>query len=289
MIRLSPAVLLVLLAGCIPCAGVAPRDVREALKRVNDNLSRIDETLLCRPATVSFRFRDVDGRTHRFIGQPAALLFRRPHCLYFDIRQALAGTVAHVGANDQKYWLWVEADVSTIWWGSWANIGTANTSGLPLKPDQLLDALMLRPLPERTANGLPPLLRMDGDDHRLLYVALDDESWPYVELEVVLDPCPPYMPLELLKRGVDGTPVMHARYGKYRRVGADGPYTPRRYVIDWEPDDVQLRLDVAGAKFKLDAGDFCLFPTDLKRWNHSIDLDRYREAAGSAGARRIQK
>lgn len=289
MIRLSPAVLLVVLAGCIPCTGVAPRDAREALQRVNDNLSRINETLLCRPATVSFRFRDTDGRTHRFIGQPAALLFRGPRCLYFDIRQALAGTVAHVGSNDRKYWLWVEADVSTIWSGSWANIGAANKSGLPLKPDQLIDALMLRPLPERAAGGLPPLLRMDGKKHRLLYMALDDASWPYVELEVVLDCCPPYMPLELFKRDVNGATVMHARYKKYRRVGDDGPYTPRRYVVDWEQDDVQLRLDVNGAKFKPDAGDFCLFPNDLTRWDNQIDLDRSRPPADGARARRNQE
>ena len=77
-----------------------------------------------------------------------------PRRLRFDIKHTLAGSVARVGSNNERYWLWIEPEVSTMWWGEWRYVDQGRGGGsLPLRPNQVLDALMMRPLPESCRIG----------------------------------------------------------------------------------------------------------------------------------------
>lgn len=258
------------LAGCNH-GGIAPQNAREALQRVNDNLAQIQGPLYCGHSLVSFRFRDDKGHVQRFIGHPATLIFAPPRCLYFDVKHTLGGSVARIGSNDERYWMWVDPEVHKLWWGSWARHTEGAPGRLLIPPDQLLDALLLRPLAESLPEGLRPLLRSDGNKYRLDFVRIGDDNWPYVAREVTLDPRPPYQPLRIVDRLADGRIVMDAELGRYARVGSDGPYTPRRYVIRWPLDDAELRLDVGGAKFRPDQPPFCEFPYDWQGDAECVD------------------
>lgn len=261
--------LVVCVAGCGPCpSGVRlapPRDAREALQRVNDNLERIREALVCRNCTVSFRFRDADGGRHAFIAQPASLIYRPPRSLRFAV-SGLTGNVALIGSNDERYWLWIEPEVSTMWWGRWSDDQEAVPQGargdLPLAPVELLSALALSPLPHEPSDGLPPLLDQVGKRSRLCYVRLADDGWPYVAREITLDDCPPHQPVEIVHRDAAGRVAMRAALSGYARVGRDGPFTPRRYVVVWPLNEVELRFDVGSAMFRPDQPPFATFPTD---------------------------
>ncbi|MBU0639594.1 MAG: hypothetical protein KKB50_12070 [Planctomycetes bacterium] len=267
MVRWSGAwVLLALPAlGGLGCNGpqpIPPRDAHEALLRVNDNIAGLKGALYCSPCLVSFKFTDRDRRAHRFIGHPATLIFAPPRCLYFDIKHTLGGSVARVGSNDERFWLWIEPEVSRMWWGTWADLQMEARRSLPVPPDELLDALMLRPLPERSSASPSPVLRVEGDDYRLLFVRLDESGEARSLREIVLDPFPPYQPLEIIDRLPDGRVLMRASLGHYRQVGRAGPYTARRYVVEWPQDGAEMRLDIQRAKFRLDQPPFCEFPFD---------------------------
>ncbi|MGD8452225.1 MAG: hypothetical protein PVJ57_10440 [Phycisphaerae bacterium] len=221
-----------------------------ALARVNDNFAALTQPLQYK-ALVSFRFRDADGRDRRFIGHEAALFFREPRWLRFDIR-SLTGTVAGFGANDERYWLWIDPEVNKLWWGSWAVRDAGVRSGLVIDPADLLDALMLRPLPEALAGGLNMMLRVEGGDYRLMYNRLGPDGRLHGWREIRLDPYEPYLPLEIVDRLPDGRVQMRAELKNYRRIGADGPYTARNYVVVWPVDHAELRMDVTRAVLRPD-------------------------------------
>lgn len=257
-------VLLFLLPGCPPVRwGVAPRDAHEALRRVNDNLAKIaemkveeeGEALFCKPALVSFRFRDADQRDHRFIGHAATLIFQPPRSLYFAIK-SLTGDVAMVGSNAESYWIWVEPELHKMWWGRWATLESGAVPRLLIPPDQLLDVLMWRPIPEALKGGGRPLLvkrltpTNDCEGYSLLFSRTPDNGWPYTARELKFKCLEPYQPSEIIDRKPDGTVLMHATLENYQRVGEDGPWIPRRYVVNWPLSGTEMRLDIEGAKFR---------------------------------------
>ncbi len=242
----------------------------EAVARVNDNLSRIDTALYAK-ALVSFRFRDADGKRRSFDGKDARLIYIPPQSLLFSV-QSLGGTVAEFGSTDERYWVWIDVpDVRKLWFGHWANAGRPDLRSLPVPPDELFDALMLRPL--RHAGGLLPVLRVAGEDYRLIFTRVDNRGHPVSYREVQVDPCEPYQPTEVVDRSPDGQILMHARLSNYKRIGPDGPYTPRRYVVEWPLNDAQMRLDVMSAKFRPDlTPDAIAFP---EGWRGDIEeIDR---------------
>jgi hypothetical protein len=265
--------LLAFLTGCPP-QRLAPRPQsrQEALQRVNSNLERVDQPLQC-AAEVSFKFRDEDGRLHSVVGRDARLFFAAPRSLRFDVR-SLTGTVARFGSNEERYWFWVDLpEEHKLWWGRWACVNALSESHLPVPPNQLLDALMLRPLPETLEGGLRPLLRFYMNDQRLLFVRLGGDGQPIGWREVQLDPYPPYQPLEVVDRLADGEVVMRAELGDYERVGVGGPFTPRTYVLVW-PESVtemraEMRILIRDAKFRpdLSPSDFDQFP----QWQYEIE------------------
>ncbi len=261
----------VVLSGCPAPPAQPPASRREALERVNDNLTRLNRPLQC-SALVSFKFRDADGKLHSFLGHEAGLVFMPPQSLRFDVR-SLAGSVAQFGSNEAQYWLWVDVpDARKLWWGSWHRVGQPTSRRLPVPPNELLDALMLRPLPESLDGGQLPLLRVDGQDHRLVYVRLGSGGQPVGWREIRLDPRPPYQPIEVMDRLPDGQLVLHAQLSDYRMVGADGPLTPRRYVICWPDSQAELRLDILWARLRPDLGqDLFEFPAGWRGESEEID------------------
>ncbi len=245
--------LLLALTGCPPPAGQAPSSRREAIERVNRNLEVIRAPLQC-PALVSFRFHGDDGKQHAFIGHEARLIYQPPQALLFDVL-TLTGTIARFGSDAVHYWVWLDApDVRKLWWGAWERVQRGGDQKLPIPPNELFDALMLRPLSESLEGGQLPLLRVEGDDHRLLFVRLGAGGQPIGWREFRLDPRPPHMPLEIIDRSPEGAVDMHAELSSYQRIGPDGPFTPRHYVVRWPGPGgtlrAELRLDVLGAKFR---------------------------------------
>ncbi len=241
--------LLLLVTGCPPASrSIAPRDEHEALARVNDNLGAIDRPVQYQ-ALVSFRFRDANGRDRRFIGHEASLLYAPPQCLRFDIR-SLAGVVAQFGSDGERYWIWIEPEVRKLWWGRWERLGQPQTTRLIIAPDDLLDALMLRPLYALRAGGLSPVLRTEADDHRLIYMRLGEDGQPSGLREIRLDAREPYQPREVIDRLADGRVEMHAHLSGYARIGPAGPYVARKYVVHWPLDEAEMRLDVRRARFR---------------------------------------
>jgi hypothetical protein len=166
-------------------------------------------------------------------------------------------------------------DVRKLWWGTWQRVSLTTERKLPIPPNELLDALMLRPLPESLEGGLLPMLRVEGNDQRLIFVRLAGGQ-PNGWREIRLDPCAPYQPLEVIDRTPDGQVVMHAQIMSYQRVGADGPLTPRRYIVRWPGSGnelrAEMRLDILQASFRAELpSDVFEFPVDWMGESERVD------------------
>lgn len=262
------AAMLLALPGCVfsQRVRVAPRDTREAIARINSNVERINSTLSL-PGLTSFSFRDGDGVQRSLVAQEAKLFFRAPRCLLFEVR-GLTGTLARVGANEDRYWVSFESDPPKLWWGAWSGAQGVSRDKLPITPAELLDALMLRPLPESYPGSLTARLsRIAPNEERLIFSRYVGKRAVGAR-EILLDPFEPYQPLGIVDVDADGLVLMDARLGKYERVG-DGPYIAREYVVNWPRTGATFRLSIgSGAKFRPDLEDFCDFPA---RWQGPVE------------------
>jgi len=270
-LRAAGCALLWAASGCAPARFGAPAEARAALQRINDNFAAVGGVLYGSPAVVSCRFRDEAGVERRFLNQSAVLLFGQPRCLRFEIR-SLAGTVAHIGANDERYWVWVDVpERRKLWWGTWAALEAGAARRFSIPPDELLQALLLAPIAEHSSVHLPPLLMIDAAGRWLLFQAYDDAGWPYVRRVMRLDPCPPNLPAEITDYAADGGVVMRADLRSYRRVSNGGPAAPfvaRRYVVAWPRDGAELRLDLEDVRYWSKDLPFCGFP---ETWDGELE------------------
>lgn len=262
----------VLLCGCPPQnGGVPPRDAREAMARIESNYAKVRGALAA-SALVSARLRDADGRDHRFIAQSASLAYEKPRCLYFDIKNTLGGSVARIGSNAERYWMWVDVpEARRLWWGSWRAMEEGAARRMAIPPDQLLDVLLLAAPPDAVGGGLHPLLEIRGHEQRLLFLALDEDGWPYAQREMTLDPRPPYLPLRIVDFDATGGVRLDAELGGYApldEAGADAPHVPRRYVVRWPVEQSELRVDLQRVRYRTNELPFCEFP---KSWNGEVE------------------
>ncbi len=287
-------VLLAALCGCPPGTPsfVPPHSRAEALTSINDNLSRINQPLRAN-GTVSFRFKDANGKSHAVPAQDASLDFipsapapppaetpptsnpgqpqTRSGDLLFSVR-SLGGTVAQFGATAERYWLWVDLpDFKKLWWGDWARVQPGTESRLPIPPNELFDALLLRPLPPALEGGLQPLLRVADADYRLLFVRLGAAGQPIGWREVRLDTRNPFYPVEIIDRTAEGAIVMDAQISRYEPIGRGGPLTPRRYQVRWPLHDAEMKLDITRIRFLEEPPPPILFPSRWSFESESID------------------
>ncbi len=269
MPRLKIGLILVPLFFLVGCRAFdPPENSAMALRRVNDNLSQIDRPLYY-TVWVSCCFRDADGKMHHVPVQDGRLAYNQPQSLLFNMVHSLEGTVAQFGSNNDHYWLWVEPETRTLWVGSWDCLGQRYTRQLAIPPHELLDALMLRPLPE-LMSGDPPRLEKRGWHYWLVYDRRAPDGTLLGQREVKLDRFEPYQPLAIIDKLADGQVWMHARTERHRTVGKEGPCTPRHYVIDWPIDDAELRIDVLKARFRPDLPEEVFdSPTT---WNGHIEI-----------------
>ncbi len=253
-----------------PPAPTGPATAREALAAINANLAAIRGALYGSPATVSFSFRDERGRDRRFIGHPAMLIFENPRCFVLEIRSSIGGTVARIGSNDLRYWLWVDIpDERRMWWGTWAALRAGQARKLAAPPDQLLDSLMMRPLPEKPRDGLKPILERSDGETRLVFQGLDGEGYPFNRRVFTLDPNPPHLPIAIVERDPAGNVVLSAELRDYEPVGDEegAPLVPRRYVLNWPQDGSELRLDLGRLRYRTKTETFCDFP----EWDGEVE------------------
>lgn len=162
-----------LLSGCVP---PRPQNTRayfgptepmtQVIAAINANSGKIPSIW----ALLTYRADLFDEQHHAHsISGDGSLLFRRPQSLLLRGDEALAGEVFAIGSNDSEFWLKVAGDVSTTWWGHYANLGKPCCRPVPIRPDMVLEVLGVSLFDVDLLRQPAPVMRFNNDTDAYMF------------------------------------------------------------------------------------------------------------------------
>jgi hypothetical protein len=174
--------------------------------------------------------------------------------MYATFKSGLGTEEMLLGSNSDKYWAYVRLDDGTYRVGTYAALGDSVGSPLALRPDILIEALGLNPLPETTVGTAGPVQRVVDHYQQLVFLAYTQTGQGVIYKEYWLDRFEPRLIRRILFRDELGQVVMDSALGDYRRLNNDGPWLPRRVRVEWPQQDAVLDFRVSEWKPMPDRG-----------------------------------
>ncbi len=238
---LGAAALMALTAGCPPRnPPLAVLSPERATAIVNANCARIDGTLRA-AGPLSGEFRTPDGRTRRY-DVDGTLFFLAPSGLRLDLK-ALGGTQMLLGANATHYWYNNKLDGDYYLCRPHDASPAEAVAGLPVRPEQIIEALGLLPVPtESGADGTILVHRVEDEHQQVLFIA--QEGAPRLQKEYWLDRRDPRLVSRVLFRGDGGELQMESRLSGYRAMGEGGPLLPTLIEARWPEMGATMRFSI---------------------------------------------
>lgn len=227
-----------------------PMPLAEAAAVVNRNIARIPATLRAiGPVDGHVTVPERGRRTYHLDG---VLFFRGPRFFRFDLK-GLGETQILIGSNHRDYWCLSKFDETTVCGRH--GIAEDLPPGLPARPDQLIDALGLTPIPVPGAPAAPALgtggahpvrvvQRVADHEQQLLFLVHDGQGNILIEKEYWVDRFPPHFVRKVIFRDADGVVEMESTLEDYRSVGEAGFQVPHRMTAEWPRLGARLRFDV---------------------------------------------
>lgn len=240
----SMMTLALLLTGC-PSPTLAPLDpmpIDQTVGMVNDNLPSPHTGLRAR-GRVTVDYTDPDGSRHRrFLD--ATLLVIAPRYVRFDM-SVVGKTQMLLGSNDEKFWFYLRQDGGVLRWGHHDRVSQAMPTGMPVRPDMLIEALGLNRLADDTTGPAGPVQRIQSDHQQLLFLAYDDADQGYIRKEYWIERSEGGRPRRIIFRDPIGRVVMQSQLDDYRRTLPTGPVLPTRVTIDWPLEGGRLTFHIS--------------------------------------------
>ncbi len=226
-------VLLLLVTGCPPPAErpYEPIPMDQAIAVVNTNTAQIT-TCLKATGSASGHFVDDQGRRQAF-DLNAVVTVLAPHLLYASFKSGLGTEEMMLGSNPERFWLHIKRDDDTYRTGTYAALADDLDAPLPLRPDMLIEALGLDPLPEATVGAAGPVQRIDGAHQQVLFLAYDGSGQGVIRKEYWLDCREPRLIGKVLFRDAMGRVVMDSSLSDYAPLTGGGPLLARRIRVEW--------------------------------------------------------
>ncbi len=254
---------LAVLTGCPPpVQPVAPpplRTTEEIVRTIESNAARLDRALWSSNASVTARFLDRQ-RVERVYNLEGTFLFQSPRGLRLDLRPGVGDQVMQIGSNDDEYWLWIEPEMQSLWWGRYRHLGRPCAGRMAVRPDQLVAALMLGGLPHADPRLIGPARKFGNTYDILHYLRVDDDgdlsSMPdsvahanyRLDREYWVERVPPYLVRVVQFRDFFGRVVTSALLDDYREVWEGGPLVPHAITMHWPLDEGRFTLMLAGLR-----------------------------------------
>jgi len=215
-----------------------PIPMQDAARIVNQNIEAIAGTLRA-VGSVDGRFATHEG-TRRSFHADGTLFYHEPFFLRFDLKK-LGDRQFLFGSNEERWWVYSKADEKHFCGRQ--GVPEDVPAGLPVQPDQIVDALGLTFIPE---DGwiTGPAQRVVEDYQQILFIALDDRDWPVIRKEYWLDRSTPRLVRRVIFRDENGVVEMESRLDDYRVLAPDGPLLPYAMEAVWPKSDAQMRLEV---------------------------------------------
>jgi len=242
---LVPATLAAVVAGCPPRVAERIRldaiPMHEAIAIVNANSGAIRGTLRA-SGTVNGYFTNRDGRRTSY-HLDGIMFYLAPTYFRFDLKK-FGDRQILFGANRDDFWFFNKQDESYYCGrqGSREDLPPE----VPVRPDQLVDALGLTPIPDEVSRDgdLRRAQRVVEDYQQILFLRADESGRVIVEKEYWLDRAPPRLIRRVVLRDNEGVLEMESSLDEYKPLAPAGPLLPHRMVADWPTVGAHLRFHV---------------------------------------------
>ncbi len=196
---------------------------REAAHIVNSNAAKITGTLRA-SGSVDGYFTTPEGRRRNY-HVDGTLFYLAPRYFRFDLK-SLGDRQILLGSNDQYYWFFNKQDDAYYCGHHGSNEDIP--AGVPIRPDQLIDALALSSI--GNADSEP---RNPEDPGRF---KLRREYWG--------DRASPQFVHRVLFRDDEGAVTMQSSLDRYKPLSPDGPFLPGSMIADWPTARAHMRFRV---------------------------------------------
>lgn len=216
-----------------------PVPIRRAMEIVNENAALVHSTLRA-IGSVDGRFRTDNGVMRSFHVQ-GVLFFHEPIFLRFDLKK-LGNRQFLLGCNENDFWVYSAAD-EDYYCGKRSRPDDWPPD-MPLRPDQLVDAIGLGTLPAAGKAG-PPLQRVVDDYQQILFPAEAEDGALYLEREYWVDRYPPRLVRRVIFRDVDGRMQMENQLSDYRPMEGTEALLPYEFLANWPAQQSQMRFRVS--------------------------------------------
>jgi len=294
--RLSITLLLLLFGGCCHCPPAPPPptayfgptlSIEQVIERVNANNQRIS-SLWSNISEFHVLLVDDKGKSHAYDGNGGELLYLKPHDLYLRGTVVGAGEVFSLGTTLERYWLKVVIGADTLWTGTYANLARADTTGLPFRPDLVLEVLGVSDIDANLMKLPSPVMRFDNyqDAYVLVWSAPMGNHW--VAREEIWYDRKTLLPRHVLLYDPSGRMMVEARLYDPQLVPADQEHDPNpgdpkiatRFELYFPESKTNLNLTLVNVsltnKRVPSERTFARLVANLEHpgVNHIIDLDR---------------
>jgi hypothetical protein len=227
--------------------------MNEIVDGVEANTSLLNQALWSNSAGITAKFADDKGKRHSY-NLDGNLLFQSPRNLRLDLRPGLGNQVMQIGSNAEDFWIWIEPDVKTMWWGRYSNVGRPCARTITVRPDQLVAALGLGGLPKPSEGLIGPARKVDKSMDLLYYLRQrqpGEAEGPLgggllLDREYQIDRSPPYQIRRVQFHDELGRVVTSSTLDDYRQAWAGGPWVAHKVRIEWPAGDNRFEMSIRG-------------------------------------------
>lgn len=200
-----------------------PLSKQDAIRLVNNNISQINGVLRA-TGSVDGYFVTAESRRRVHYSVDGTMFYLSPNYFRLDLKK-LGDRQALFGSNSSHYWAYTKEDNAYT-------CGTVGGAGadLPLRPDQIIEALGLTPIPD---GGAGAEMSVQPEYQRIVYGG--KEYW--------LDRRAPRLVRKVIFRNPDGSIAMTSDLSDYQ-AQSDGPNLPHLINAEWPGRNARLRFDV---------------------------------------------
>lgn len=246
--RLALALMLGLIVGCPPRKPIGttfdPLPLPEATGIVNRNIAAIPGTLRA-VGSVDGVFRMPDGRSVSY-GVDGVLFYLAPRFIRFDLKH-FGDRKFLIGSNLDHFWFYSAADED--WYCGRHGVDAPEARDLPIRADQIVDALGLTPIPPPSSVNRYEyrVQRITELGQEVLFLT-PRPTGPGVELQVAkeywLDGLPPRLIRRVVFRDTLGRVEMDALLDDYRPLAGSPVMLPHSLSAEWPTHGAKMKFRI---------------------------------------------
>ncbi len=203
---------------------------------IESNISKIKK-IRCKGGSITIKLPP-EEKSRRFDLSGLVLLYQQPRDFYMSAN-ILGQPKLYVGSNEQRYWIGVIENKSTLRWGYWKN-ADRECNRARTGPEKLLEAFGVVNL--KDTNYIGPFLQVRNHTNVLLYgkLSVNSGEW-YFAKEIHITETEPIVIKKIVYFTERNEKELIIDLSGYRKLSSGG-YIPSRIELYWPKHESFMKI-----------------------------------------------